>query len=699
MTFLTPLYALGALAVALPVLFHLLRRTPSKRQTFSSLMFLAPTPPRFTRRSRINNWLLLLLRAGVLMLLALAFGRPFFERDMAVAGGGVAGRRIAILLDTSASMKREDLWQQAKARVDDALRDVGPADEVSLSFFDRGVRGAVSFDQWNRLDPAQRPAAVRAAVDAVTPTWQGTALGDAVAETAERLAADETPGRTSAASRTLVLVSDLQQGGRPEALQNHTWPESVRLDVRPVIAKSPTNAGVQAVRPSPDAPVEPDGRTRVRIASVAAATPEQFTVTWANAAGPVAGKPQSAYVPPGRGQVVRIDAPPAGVTADRIVLTGDAHDFDNTLFVAPRRQQVIKAAYLVGALGKDPADKPESPTFYLFKALAETPQRRVDLDLPQSVMLSDQSLSGTVLLIVGRPLDASPRAAVRRHIDRGGDVLYLMRAPPDGDAAAEDLTDLTGVDGWQTAEAAGGNFSLVARLDTTHPLLAPFADPRFGDFSRVHFWKHRRVTPPAGARVIASFDNGDPWLLEQPVGRGRVFVMTSGWQPADSQLALSPKFVPLLDGLLRPREGEVSETQYTVGDALRVPADVVTPWSLAPPAGPTIPLAAGSTTTFDAPGIYTLNTAAGPFAIAVNLRPDESRTTPVSPADFAQWGAKLVDGRTEQVSSDDRHQAQRAELENRQKLWRWLIVGALGFVAAETFLAGRLVRRAAVANG
>jgi hypothetical protein len=34
-----------------------------------------------------------------------------------------------------------------------------------------------------------------------------------------------------------------------------------------------------------------------------------------------------------------------------------------------------------------------------------------------------------------------------------------------------------------------------------------------------------------------------------------------------------------------------------------------------------------------------------------------------------------------------------AEWENRQKLWRWLIVGVLGLLAAETALAGHLARR------
>ena len=64
MSFLAPLYVLGLAAVAAPIVFHLIRRSPRGEVPFSSLMFLSPTPPRLTRRSRLDHWLLLLLAGG-----------------------------------------------------------------------------------------------------------------------------------------------------------------------------------------------------------------------------------------------------------------------------------------------------------------------------------------------------------------------------------------------------------------------------------------------------------------------------------------------------------------------------------------------------------------------------------------------------------------------------------------------------------
>ena len=62
MTFLAPLFLLGALAIIGPVLFHLIRRTTREVTPFSTLMFLTPSPPRITKRSRLENLWLLLLR-------------------------------------------------------------------------------------------------------------------------------------------------------------------------------------------------------------------------------------------------------------------------------------------------------------------------------------------------------------------------------------------------------------------------------------------------------------------------------------------------------------------------------------------------------------------------------------------------------------------------------------------------------------
>ena len=73
MSFLAPIFLLGGLAIAGPVLFHLIRRNTREKFTFSSLMFLRADPPKVTRKSRLEDILLLLVRCALLAVMALAF--------------------------------------------------------------------------------------------------------------------------------------------------------------------------------------------------------------------------------------------------------------------------------------------------------------------------------------------------------------------------------------------------------------------------------------------------------------------------------------------------------------------------------------------------------------------------------------------------------------------------------------------------
>src|SRR5687768_4823027 len=138
MGILAPLYLAGLAVLTLPLLLHLVRRTPKGRKEFSSLMFLSPSPPRLTRRSRLDQILLLLMRLAALALLAFAFSRPFVRQSRVLVLEDLPQRRVAIVIDASASMRRGDLWKQAIAQAEKDLAELGPHDEVALySFADR----------------------------------------------------------------------------------------------------------------------------------------------------------------------------------------------------------------------------------------------------------------------------------------------------------------------------------------------------------------------------------------------------------------------------------------------------------------------------------------------------------------------------------------------------------------------------------
>src|SRR3954464_5628935 len=115
MSFLAPLFLVGLVAVAAPIIFHLIRRTVKERVRFSTLMFLKESPPRLTKRSHLENILLLLMRCAVICLLAVSFARPYFQRAVTAPPKPNSGRRFVVLLDTSASLRRTGLFDSAKA--------------------------------------------------------------------------------------------------------------------------------------------------------------------------------------------------------------------------------------------------------------------------------------------------------------------------------------------------------------------------------------------------------------------------------------------------------------------------------------------------------------------------------------------------------------------------------------------------------
>ena len=162
---------------------------------------------------------------------------------------------------------------------------------------------------------------------------------------------------------------------------------------------------------------------------------------------------------------------------------------------------------------------------------------------------------------------------LRRFAEGGRTVLAVVKNA----AVAETVGRLAGVEGFAATEAAVRDYAMLARIDFQHPLFAPFADPRFSDFTKIHFWKHRRlaIEKLPGAKAIAEFDGGDAALAQFAVGRGSVLVLACGWHPGDSQLALSSKFVPLLYAMLEVGGAlRTHAVQHIVGDRVSLPENL-----------------------------------------------------------------------------------------------------------------------------
>jgi hypothetical protein len=78
--------------------------------------------------------------------------------------------------------------------------------------------------------------------------------------------------------------------------------------------------------------------------------------------------------------------------------------------------------------------------------------------------------------------------------------------------------------------------------------------------------------------------------------------------------------------------------------------------------------------------------------IAVNLDPSESQTATMPVDQVSALGVEVGTHSTTDQEVEQQRQLLDFELENRQKLWKWLILGAIGLIMAESWLAGRTDR-------
>ncbi len=692
MSFLAPLFLIGALAVAAPVIFHLIKRTTKERTIFSSLMFLTPSPPRLTRRSRLEDILLLILRCLALVLLAIGFGRPFFRQAAPTVDPNGQIRHVAIVLDQSASMQRAGLWPAATAKVAEIVRGIGPGDELSVITFDRQPNTLLSFEEWKAADVNSRAQLVTGRISAIKPGWGSTHLGNAVIAAAESL--DENSGeKKTGGTHEIILVTDLQSGAHLDTLQAFEWPKGIQLKVEQVKPSSTTNAGLALVNAAPDGST--DNAARVRVTNSSDSKRDNFILGWVRADGSdLVGPPITLYVPAGQSRVVAVPAP-AGVTGlQQIGLRNDDEPFDNSLYLIPPEKQKLRALYF----GSEADDDVRAPFYFLGPALPDTARLGVELTKRgPTAPMNPAEFKDASFFFVTEAISPSAAAQLRQEMTAGKTVLFA----PKSAAAASTLAGLLESPTANLEDVKPSTYAMFGNIDFQHPIFSAFNDPRYSNFTAIKFWQYRRMKFDAatGGRTVASFDNGDPLLVEFPVGHGRLVALATTWNLADGQLGqVATKFVPLLQSILEIGAASENSNQFTVGDPLPLSgySEAGQPITIKTPDGASVSLPAG-TATFprtDRPGIYTVTSGAKTVRLGVNLDAAESRTAPLLGDELERYGAPGAATTPDPVREARRVALQQgAETEGHQKLWRWFIIGTLAVLFLETAMAGWTVRR------
>jgi len=683
MSFLTPLYLLGALGLAIPIILHLLHDRPKNKQEFGSLMFLGKTKPPVDRKRRPTHLLLLLLRCLALLLLVFAFARPFTTVDDPADAARRDRQWVTVLLDRSASMQRGDLWQQAKAKVQTALGQLGPGDRFTLIAYDDSTASLAEIKSW--LGSASK-AEVNTQLERLPkPGFGGSNLGQALVFVVEAIQeaepeADEQP----LARREIIVISDLQKGSRLDAVQGYEWPTGIRVTLEQIGEDDQGNAGIEQVAsrmPWATAGAAPS----FRISNSANGMSDELEFLAHTTAGETLS--QIVHVPPGLSRVVELPGEWEGKTVERLAIRGDAAEFDNQFHFAQSRQQTVRIVYI----GEDKPNDAEGSLFYLKSAFQKSSTLGFQVEAVSGK--STDPLPEADLFVIGDAVDDPLAQALGQAIEGGSTALMVVQSP----SQAANLGQWLGTEGVVIRDIASSDYALLHSLKLDEPVLAVFRDARFSDFTNLHFWKHRELQnlPDEGIDVLARFDSGAPAWLAARRGDGRLLVMASGWTPADSQLALSTKFIPLLYSILQPvLEGKTQSRQFVVGREVNVTrfnngqagGDV----TVMPPGDGTAAIPVDTVFTPAAPGLYTANGSDWSETFAVNLTAAESRTEPIGMEQFKRIDLPMSAPAAAPLAVEA---AKKTET-HRREYWQWALAAVLLFVTLETVLAAKGSRTA-----
>ena len=625
LTFLSPLFLAGMVAAAVPLVLHLLKREPEPRVKFAAVRLLKQAPVEHTEKHRLRELLLLALRITALVLLALAFARPFFATGAASTSTGVT----MVALDTSYSLSSPGRFERARQLAKDAIAHAPASDMV----------GVVTFA--DDAETVARPTVDRvlaaAAVDEAAPGFGATRYRAGLSAAAQNLV-----GRKG----TIVVVTDLQESGW-DAGDRASVPEGVAIEVADV-GVGPADLAVTAVHPQADrviATVRNNGPAREAHLHLKVDGRPAGDVTVSVGANQSADA-TFAGAPRGTGVSVAVDDP-GGIAADdvRFAVIGDTS-----------RPSVLVVTGS-GDLGRE--------AFYARHALsvAASANRALQVVGVAGADLSSwtddrMNAQAAVLVLSTRGLEHRARELLASYVNGGGGLFVAAGPDVDGDIVGDVLGSASTLK-IATVEGAKPGPRTLAPADVRHPVFQPFAG-NAATLGLVTFQNAARIGG-TGCQTLARFTTGDAALIECPAGEGRALVFASDLNNRWNDFPVHATFVPFLhEAVQYLANTRAHPAEYLVGDA---------------PAG-----------LKRVPGIVSVpdpSRGGRDRRVALNVDPREAQIARISPEDFQAAVTRLTSAGGSETRVEARQQ------EDRQHLWQYGLALMVLLLAAEGIVASR----------
>jgi hypothetical protein len=549
MGFLAPWFLAGALAVGVPVFVHLLRRQTTEPRPVSSLMFFERGTQSSVRHRRLRYLLLFALRTLTVLLLALAFARPYFKHKTVLA----SDKLLLVAVDDSYSMnaKAGGAGVSAGTKLDEAKRGALEA----LAHKSAGQKAQViELGGQIRLltQPVEDAGELRAAVESIGP-------GDGHATFGELGRGMRAMAETVHTPMQLDLFSDMQESNMPGNFADMVMPGNVQLVLHRIGPdKATPNWTVESVQ----APGQLVDTKKARVIAViaghgtpAVARTAQLVVNGNVVATkkvdvPADGRATVVFegleVPYGESRcAVRIDAADGFANDDASWFAVKRADPERVLFVH-RGDDARSQLYFGAALGA------AAQAAFVLQPI--TPEEASDIDPTKYafVVLSDVPQIPSIL-----------EHTLERNVAAGGNVLVAT-------GLAESHHEPIPVFGGNVKDGhfyahAGDGFATVGDMDGSHPAMKDA-----NGWQGVKFFYAAaagQAADAAGARVVARLGDGTPLVVDRQMGEGHVLLFASGLDNVANDLPLSPAFVAFVDQAAKYLSGEERASGARVVDS------------------------------------------------------------------------------------------------------------------------------------
>ena len=695
MGLLAPLFLLGLLGLAVPIVVHLTERQRRNVVDFPSLMFLRKIPFRSTQRRRIHHWALLSIRILALALLVAAFTRPFFKNNEVAIGSTLGPREVVVVLDRSYSMGYGDRWERAKTQAREVFQGLDASDRASFVFMGRGAEAL--------LRATSDRGRLLTAVDTASLSADGTLYGPALKLAQTILEESQFP------NREVFIIGDFQRTG---------WNGDEGVTFPPGTVVNPV-------------PISDDETPNAAVASVALrreffSGQERMTATARVVRRQGEARADRTIVLELDGQEVQtqtVSLDPTGsaavtfepftladlYTRGSIRLDPDALPQDDELHFVLSPGRAMTTLVLEGA-----SPRPDA-SLYIRTTLEISEESAFQVEVRRSGSVSAADLASTDVVVLNDipfPQGAASDR-LRGFVEGGGGLLLVLGERSAWRTGLEEM--LPGRFGPARDHTRGA--ARLGYIDYSHPVFELFGGPRSGDFARARFFRSRNLEMNPEGRVLARFDDGSVALAERRLGEGYVLVWTSTMDAFWNDLAVQPVFLPFIHEMMRHLGGYRERVPwFTAGQVLDIadPTDMVfvadRETELAPdmdqvaltPGGGSVALPATPGPRFlelEEQGFYEVRPPGTDpervFAVAVNVDVTESELESMDPTELAGAVApRETSGGLGAGGEMLTPEIQARNQERRQSLWRLLMAAALVLLLTETAMSNWISRAA-----